>query len=59
MRGLHKFNDACNCVKDMGAASFPVGWTIPNQHDARVAQLVEHLICNQDVVGSTPIAGSK
>ena len=27
--------------------------------NARVAQLVEQLTCNQQVVGSTPIAGSK
>ena len=27
--------------------------------DARVAQLVEQLICNQPVVGSSPIPGSR
>ena len=27
--------------------------------DARVAQLVEQLICNQPVIGSTPIPGSR
>ena len=27
--------------------------------NAHVAQLVERLICNQDVVGSNPILGSK
>lgn len=26
--------------------------------DARVAQLAEHLICNQKVAGSIPVAGS-
>jgi hypothetical protein len=27
-------------------------------HNADIAQLVEHLICNQDVAGSTPVIGS-
>ncbi len=31
---------------------------MPLRNIARIAQLVEHLICNQDVVGSTPTAGS-
>lgn len=26
---------------------------------ARVAQLVERLICNEDVAGSTPVSGSR
>ena len=30
-----------------------IGW-----FDAGVAQLVERLTCNEDVVGSTPITGS-
>jgi hypothetical protein len=27
-------------------------------HSARIAQLVEHLICNQEAVGSSPTPGS-
>jgi hypothetical protein len=27
--------------------------------DADLAQLVEHLICNQGVTGSSPVAGTK
>ena len=27
-------------------------------HEAGIAQLVEQLICNQQVIGSNPIAGS-
>ncbi len=30
-----------------------------NEETAGIAQLVEHLICNQRVAGSTPVAGSK
>ena len=29
-----------------------------NMSLASIAQLVEHLICNHEVIGSTPIAGS-
>ena len=32
-------------------------WNIPEE-DAGIAQLVEQLICNQQVVGSSPTAGS-
>jgi hypothetical protein len=31
----------------------------PEHPSAGVAQLVEHLICNQRVAGSNPVAGSK
>jgi hypothetical protein len=34
-------------------------WEEPQFQTAGVAQLVEHLICNQRVVGSNPIASSK
>jgi hypothetical protein len=30
----------------------------PPPHEAGIAQLVEQLICNQQVIGSNPIAGS-
>ena len=32
-------------------------WSAP-PHEAGIAQLVEQLICNQQVVGSNPTAGS-
>ena len=40
--------------------NLPVGGSIPPQgtNDAGVAQLAEQLICNQQVVGSSPITGS-
>jgi hypothetical protein len=31
----------------------------PHSHEAGLAQLVEHLICNQGVAGSIPAAGTK
>jgi hypothetical protein len=34
------------------------GFSRPFLHRAGVAQLVEHLICNQRVAGSIPVAGS-
>jgi hypothetical protein len=35
-----------------------VGLHFPNEANADVAQLAEQLICNQQVIGSTPIIGS-
>ena len=35
-----------------------VQWSVQLQYKAGVAQLVEQLTCNQQVVGSTPIASS-
>ena len=37
-------------------ASWPIGCAPP---DADLAQLVEHLICNQGVTGSSPVIGTR
>jgi hypothetical protein len=36
----------------------PCGFVVFREESAGLAQLVEHLICNQGVVGSSPIAGT-
>ena len=47
---------------EQGTENPRVGGSIPPQGtklDAGLAQLAEQLICNQQVVGSIPIAGSR
>ena len=42
---------------DLGSSAFGRGGSTPFIRIAGLAQLVEHLICNQAVEGSTPLAG--
>ena len=42
---------------DLGSSAFGRGGSTPFIRIAGLAQLVEHLICNQEVEGSTPLAG--
>ena len=43
---------------DLGSSAFGRGGSTPFIRIAGLAQLVEHLICNQAVEGSTPLAGT-
>ena len=42
---------------DLGSSAFGRGGSTPFIRIAGLAQSVEHLICNQAVEGSTPLAG--
>ena len=53
--------DFCTCPP-VGVRSICAGFCAlelaKTRHGAGLAQLVEHLICNQGVAGSTPAAGT-
>ena len=45
--------------EQVGSSILPNGSNSYNESQASVAQLVEHLIRNEEVAGSIPAAGSK
>ena len=45
-------------ILSKGLDELQVKWHIPSANRAGIAQLAEHLICNQKVIGSSPIVGS-
>ena len=49
----HRIDAVCR-----GKASLRAGFSVTNLVVADVAQLAEQLICNQQVIGSSPIIGS-
>ena len=48
-----------NCARKIRLPMDAFPCMINATHEAGIAQLVEQLICNQQVIGSNPIAGSK
>ena len=64
-KNKHKLHDMNNVRVNFGVISLPIkdtvwnsAWHFITNTNATLAQLVEHLTCNEDVVGSIPTGGS-
>jgi hypothetical protein len=59
MRGDDALNSTFNRAIFLALFETPLSYVSEEKISAGIAQLAEQLICNQQVMGSTPVASSK